>query len=122
MTKSLPGRALRAGIAVALGALGLAAATDASATNLEECTQAAEFIGNAARARDAGMAREDFLAKMRSDLEIVHQFPPKLRWFVETDADEQFLLKAAEDVFDHPQPPERHARQFAEVCASRVDV
>ncbi len=122
MAKSFRRRLVVVGIASAIAAVTLSISTSAAATNVEECTQAAEFIGNAARARDAGMQRDEFLAQMKSDLEMIHQFPPELRWFVETESDEQFLLKAAQDVFDHPTAPERHARKFAEVCVTRVDV
>ena len=109
--------------AVALLAVAsLVASPGATASSPEECTQAAEFIGNAARARDAGMPREEFLARMQADLEMIRSFPPALRWFAETESDEKFLLQAAQDVFDHPTAPERHARQFAEVCVTRVDV
>lgn len=98
------------------------AAPTVGASNIEECAQAAEFIGNAARARDAGMPREDFLAHMESDLEVIRSFPPEMRWFAETEADEQFLLNAARDVFDHPAAPEKHATRFARACVTRVDV
>ena len=36
----------------------------------------------------------------------------ELRWFAETEQDEQFLLKGAREVFDHPSPPETHATRF----------
>ncbi len=122
MTKSFRRRPVLVGAAALAAAVALSIGTRAAASNVEECTQAAQFIGNAARARDAGMPRDEFLARMKSDLEMIHQFPPELRWFVENESDEQFLLKAAQDVFDHPTAPERHARKFAEVCVTRVDV
>ena len=108
----------------AVGIAGLAALASPSvlATSSEECEQAAQFIGNAARARDLGMTREDFLAHMQADLEVIKSFPPQLRWFAETEQDEQFLLKGARDVFDHPIAPEAHATRFERACVSRVDV
>lgn len=97
-------------------------AADAAATDPGECAQAAQFIGDAARARDAGMTREDFLAHMESDLEVIRTFPPEMRWFAETDEDEEFLLNAAREVFDRPSSPEAHARRFVRACVSRADV
>lgn len=119
MAKSSAQRSI---LTAAAAAAALFLSAPAAATNVEECSQAAEFIGNAARARDAGMPREEFLARMQADLELIHAFPPSLRWFVETESDEKFLLQAAQEVFDHPVAPERHARRFAEVCVTRVDV
>lgn len=107
-----------------IAVLGVAvfASSIAAATSTEECEQAAQFIGNAARARDLGMTREDFLAHMQADLEVIKSFPPEMRWFAETDQDEQFLVKGARDVFDHPLAPETHAMRFERACVSRADV
>ncbi|HZQ62997.1 MAG TPA: hypothetical protein VFC24_16700 [Casimicrobiaceae bacterium] len=109
-------------IAIAMLLGGSLLAGQACATSPEECEQAAQFIGNAARARDLGMTREDFIAHVRADLEVIRSFPPEMRWFAETEQDEQFLLKGAEDVFDHPLAPETHAMRFARACVSRADV
>ena len=92
------------------------------ATSPDECQEAAHFIGNAARARDLGMAREDFLSHMQADLDVIRSFPPQMRWFAETEQDEQFLLRAAQEVFDHPLAPEAHALRFARACVTRADV
>jgi len=97
-------------------------ALPARATSPEECEQAAQFIGNAARARDMGMSRDDFISHMQADLEVIRAFPPQLRWFAETEQDEQFLLNGAREVFDHPVAPEAHAMRFARACVSRTDV
>ncbi|MDQ6620220.1 MAG: hypothetical protein M3Z31_11075 [Pseudomonadota bacterium] len=91
------------------------------ATDPSECDQAAQFIGNAARARDFGITREEFLARMQADLEVIRAFPPELRWFAETEEDEEFLLHGARDVFDHPLAPEAHAMRFARACVSRTN-
>ena len=110
-------------LAATLLAAGVALfAQDAFATDPEECAQAAQFLANAARARDLGMSRDEFLAHMQSDFEVIRAFPPELRWFAETDADEQFLINAARDVFDHPAAPESHARRFVRACLTRTDV
>lgn len=108
--------------AALLAAAGMWAPPAAATTDVDECSQAAELIGNAARARDAGMPRDDFIAHMESDLEVIRSFPPEMRWFAENEADEQFLLNAARDVFDHPVAPEKHAMRFVRACVTRVDV
>ena len=100
----------------------LLAAGPVSATSVEECGEAAVFIGNAARARDAGMTRDDFLARMQSDFRVIRAFPKELRWFAESEDDERFLLEAAREVFDHPLAPEAHAARFVRACVSRVYV
>ena len=79
-------------------------------------------VANAARARDLGMSRDEFIAHMQSDFEVIRAFPPEMRWFAENDSDEQFLLNAARDVFDHPAAPESHARRFVRACLTRTDV
>ncbi len=108
-------------VAALFGAAG-AFAGDAAATEPRECIQAAQFIGNAARARDLGMSREEFLAHMQADFEVIRAFPPEMRWFAENEQDEQFLMNAARDVFDHPAAPEAHARRFARACLTRTYV
>ncbi|MEP7207813.1 MAG: hypothetical protein ABI920_12810 [Casimicrobiaceae bacterium] len=97
-------------------------AARAAATEPDECAQAAQFIGNAAKARDLGMSREEFIAHMEADFQVIRAFPPQLRWFAENEQDEEFLLNAARDVFDHPAAPESHARRFVRACLTRTDV
>jgi hypothetical protein len=84
-----------------------------------ECAEGSEFIGNAARARDTGMAREKFIDQMESDFVAIRSFPRELRWFVQDAADEAFLLGAARDVFDHPEDPDAHRIEFFRACMSR---
>ena len=81
-----------------------------------ECTEGSEFIRNAAMARDNGQTREAYLAQLRGDLASIRAFPPELRWFAQDEEDEQLLVSAASDVFDDPQPPERHRQAFLERC------
>jgi len=114
-------RSLRAAALVAALQLG-AWIAPVAANTLEECAEAGAFIGNAARARDAGMSRQEFLARMEADFQVIRAFPREMRWFAESEDDEQFLLGAARDVFDRPQPPEAHASRFVRVCMSRVYV
>lgn len=81
-----------------------------------ECREGGEFIRNAALARDAGMAREDFIGRMQSDFLLIKAFPPEWRWFAKDEADEAFLLGEANLVFDQPQAPARHEAQFLRHC------
>jgi hypothetical protein len=95
---------------------GMAVASTPSST---ECTEGAEFIANAAQARENGMSREAFIDQMQSDFETIRAFPNELRWFVHDSADEAFLLGAAREVFDRPDAPELHRVTFFRACMSR---
>jgi hypothetical protein len=87
-----------------------------------ECTEAAEFIGNAAHARENGMTRNAFIGQMESDFTMIRAFPNELRWFVHDEADEAFLLDAAQEVFDRPESPDHHRIAFFRACLSRLMV
>ena len=91
----------------------------ASTPSSTECTEGAEFIANAAQARENGMSREAFIDQMQSDFEVIRAFPNELRWFVHVPGDEAFLLGAARDVFDRPDSPELHRVTFFRACMSR---
>ncbi len=108
------------GILIVIAASGIVAPCAASTPTSTECTEAAEFIGNAARARDTGMARDAFLEQMESDFTAIHAFPNELRWFVHDAADEAFLFAAAQDVFESPQSPDVHAMTFFRACMNRL--
>ena len=108
------------GLFAALVAASLAAR--ASTPTSTECAEAAEFIGNAAQARENGMAKDAFIEQMESDFEAIQAFPNELRWFVHDEADEAFLLGAARDVFDRPRPPELHRASFFRACMRRLTV
>jgi hypothetical protein len=84
-----------------------------------ECIEGSEFIANAARARDNGIAREAFLDRLEADFAAIRAFPPALRWFARDSDDERFLYEAAARVFDRPQPPERHHADFLAGCLDR---
>lgn len=120
MRNRMRSRTLRAitGSAALAFAMGAAAAL-ASTPSSTECTEGAEFIANAAQARENGMAREAFIDQMESDFEVIRAFPNELRWFVHDAADEAFLLGAARDVFDRPDSPELHRVTFFRACMSR---
>src|SRR5258708_19230090 len=113
-------RAIR--ILMMLAVASNAAFAGASTPSSTECTEAAEFIGNAAKARENGMPREAFLLQMQSDFDTIRAFPTELRWFVHDQADEAFLLSAARSVFDRPEPPELHRVNFFHACMSRLMV
>jgi hypothetical protein len=88
----------------------------AHAITLVECREGGEFIRNAALARDAGVTRDFFIGKLEEDLMLIRAFPPQLRWFVQDEADEQFLSERAEQVFDAPRQPEEHETAFVRDC------
>ncbi len=112
-----------AGIAAVLAAVILAAApAHASTPTSTECAEGAEFIGNAAQARENGMSKDAFLEQMQADFETIRAFPNELRWFVHDEADETFLLGAARDVFDRPEAPELHRTSFFRACVGRLMV
>lgn len=108
-----------------LGAVALCLATGAATAGTpssDECAEAADFIGNAAQARENGMTRSAFLDQMQSDFDSIRTFPNELRWFVHDENDEAFLLDAAREVFDRPQSPQLHRVAFFHGCMSRLMV
>jgi hypothetical protein len=113
------GTARRVAALVAACALAVAGGAVAGTSSATECAEGAEFIGNAAQARDTGMARDAFVERMESDFFSIRAFPNELRWFVHDEADEAFLLDAARDVFDRPERPEAHKLDFFRACMSR---
>jgi len=102
--------------------LGVSAAWSVHAHDLsiDECTEAGDFIRNAALSRDYGVTREDFIGRMHGDLQAIRAFPPELRWFVQDDDDEGFLLTHAQRVFDDPGVPESHENEFLQACFNRI--
>ena len=87
---------------------------------VQECREGGDFIRNAALARDHGMPRDDFLGRMRDDFVVVRAFPPALRWFVHSPADERFLDSQTEQVFDAPEAPDQHRAAFVARCLQRA--
>ena len=84
--------------------------------SLAECSEGGEFIRNAALARENGVTREFFLNKLEEDLLVIRAFPPELRWFVQDESDEAFLITRAAEVFDEPRKPEEHEAAFVRDC------
>lgn len=86
----------------------------------EECVEASDFIRNAALSRENGIDRTTFLTKIIDDFALIKSFPAELRWFVQDTEDEEFLLKAATEVFEHPIDPDAHQRDFLSACIIRT--
>jgi hypothetical protein len=107
--------------ALLLAALG-AAATVALAhrPSYEECLEGSDFIANAARARDNGISKTEFVGRMREDIEMIQAYPPQLRWFVQDGEDATFLIGQAEQVFDAPRAPKTHQAEFLASCSARI--
>jgi len=103
-------------------AITLAAAAPAhgAGASVAECLEGSDFIANAARARDNGLARASFLERLDADFMAIRAFPPALRWFAHDADDERFLRGAAQDVFDRPQSPEMHRTDFLRACFARL--
>ena len=87
---------------------------------LAECIEGSDFIKHAAMSRENGMTRENFLGRMESDIKVIRQFPPQLRWFVQDQTDEDYLLKAVADVFSNPREPLAHQSHFFGDCVTRT--
>lgn len=105
---------------LAVAAVATALSVHAGVPTLPDCLEGSDFIANAARARDNGMRRDAFLARMEEDFVVIRSFPSALRWFVKDGDDERFLLDAAAGVYDQPQAPARHQADFLAACLERL--
>jgi hypothetical protein len=85
----------------------------------QECSEGGDFIRNAALSRDDGMSGTSFLGKFSDDLVLIKAFPPDLRWFVQDQADEDFLFAKAAEVFEKPEDPQVHRNRFVAECVAR---
>ena len=94
--------------------------TTAHSPSKEECVEASDFIRNAALSRENGVDRTTFITKIIDDFALIKSFPAELRWFVQDTEDEEFLLKAATEVFEHPTEPNVHQRNFLKACIIRT--
>ncbi len=92
----------------------------ASTPSVETCFEGSDFITNAAIARENGMTRAAFVARVEEDLVLIRSFPVELRWFVVDEDDERFLRSAVAEVFDSPRSPELHRAGFLAACFSRA--
>lgn len=91
----------------------------ASTLSVADCFEGSDFIANAAMARENGMSREAFLTRLEEDFQLIHAFPPALRWFAKDVDDERFLAQSAREVFDAPDAPEGHRARFLAACLAR---
>jgi hypothetical protein len=73
-----------------------------------ECAQLKVFIEVHAYSRDRGaLTKQTSLDILASDLALIKAFPELTRWFVEDDADAQFIAREVARVFDEPLEHER---------------
>ena len=101
------------------GMLGeLAGAAAAHGLTVRECQEGGDFIKNAAMSRDNGITRQVFLDRLESDLLMVRQYPPHMRWFAQDEDDETLLVQAVRTVFDAPRDPASHQSEFLARCAA----
>ena len=110
------------GAAVAAAMVGAIAAATANAHPLsrQECTEGSDFIRNAALSRDNGMDGMTFLNRAIEDIATIKAFPPSLRWFVQDQSDEDYLLAAVSRVFSTPAEPRTHESDFLTDCMKRA--
>jgi hypothetical protein len=87
-----------------------------------ECSEGAQFIGNAAQSRKNGATKEMFVTKLDEDLFVLAAIPPELRWFAHGDAEAQFLREAVLNVFEFPRDPKEHAIEFLANCLSSAGI
>jgi hypothetical protein len=95
---------------------GLALPASAHDLTINECVEGSDFILHAAQSRDMGLSREEFITRMQGDLLAIQSVPRELRWFVQDEEDEAFLVAHAERVFDTPQEPDEHQSHFLSSC------
>jgi hypothetical protein len=107
-------------LSVAIAALFLSLNANAHPLTRQECTEGSDFIKNAALSRDNGMDGMKFLTRIIDDFEAIKSFPPELRWFVQDEQDEDYLLKAVAEVFQNPKDPQAHQRDFFSECLVRT--
>ena len=88
----------------------------AGAHTPSECREGADFIRNAAMARDNGQSRASFIDRLVGDLAAIRGLPLTLRWFARDRADEQLLIRHTERVFAQPGEPDTHGRGFLLEC------
>ncbi len=104
-------------------ALGLAVVSGVHGHQLSvaECKEGSDYIRNAAISRDQGVTEAKFMQVFETDMRMIQAVPRELRWFVQDDEDEAFLRSQLNLVFRHPQPPQKHAQEFAQACVLRTE-
>lgn len=107
-------------IGAVCAAAGLPQGAAALTVTLEECTEGADFIRNAARSRDNGIRAEEFLGRLESDLVTIRSVPAALRWFARDEDDEALLRGGANAVFIDPRGADLHHGEFLATCRATV--
>jgi hypothetical protein len=97
----------------------VAAASAAHPLSVQECFEGGDFIAHAAEARDNGVTKAEFVARLVADVYLIQAFPRELRWFVLDPEDAEFLESEASQVFDRPLPPEAQRASFLSRCFER---
>ena len=114
----------RAVLRIALGVLVCgamqAAPGSAARPTLQECLEGSDFIRNAALSRDAGIAADPFIERMKDDFFAIRAFPAELRWFVHDEGDEAFLAQQVRLVFEQASAPDEHRARFLSICVDRM--
>lgn len=106
-------------LALALS-LTVLAPVSAHELSINECKEGADYIRNAAISRDSGITEKKFMDVFETDMVMIQRVPKSLRWFVQDAEDEAFLRTQLAHVFQRPQSPQQHAREFAEACMLRT--
>jgi hypothetical protein len=107
-------------LSIAAAALFFSVPAQAHPLSKQECTEGSDFIRNAALSRENGIDGMTFLTKTIEDLELIKSFPAELRWFVQDQNDEDYLLRAVAEVFENPRDPQVHQRRFFGDCLVRT--
>jgi hypothetical protein len=98
----------------------LSSAAAAHSLSNQECIEGSDFIKNAALSRENGLDGTRFISITLADFEAIKNFPPELRWFVQDKQDEDYLLAAVQEVFEHPRDPADHQHSFLDQCLKRA--
>lgn len=98
----------------------LLSSVSARELSITECKEGADYIRNAAISRDHGITEKKFMEIFETDMVMIQSVPKSLRWFVQDAEDEAFLRAQVGHVFQRPQSPQQHARDFAEACMLRT--
>ena len=106
-------------IVLVLALICVAATAPASRISPKECSEGGDFIRNAALARENGISKASFIARLQDDIQTIQAFPRELRWFVQDEDDAEFLIDAATEVFEMPLDPAAHGRKFMQECLAR---
>jgi hypothetical protein len=90
-----------------------------NAVTTDECYEGSQFIENAALLRESGKiegVKENFISQMFEDFEKLKSVPEELRWFVQNENDEFFILNQALKVWENKKEPSKHREEFLFDC------